>query len=121
MQKGQVRIYTYLFTVVARSCSPLEAYEERKNRGYIQLLKLEAPSPSVKHSGKRSRCNSTPSSSFSSSSSISPVSFLSMLLLISVSLYSFLRFSLDQSLFVLLLSFFFFFKLIYLDIILIFS
>jgi len=51
--------YTRLYT----QHRPL-AYKRRENRGYIQLLKLEAPSPSVKHPGNRSCCNSTPSRRF---------------------------------------------------------
>lgn len=53
-----MRLYTCLYTAVLRARLRPSAHEE--SRGYIQLLKLEAPSPLVKHSGKRSCCNSTP-------------------------------------------------------------
>lgn len=54
--KGQVRLYVPIYGC----CTQLRPSAHEENRGYIQLLKLEAPSPLVKHSGKRSCCNSTP-------------------------------------------------------------
>lgn len=51
-----MRLYVSIYSY----CTRLRPSAHEKSRGYIQLLKLEAPSPLVKHSGKRSCCNSTP-------------------------------------------------------------
>lgn len=73
--KGQVRLYVYTCIQPPRhAVAPPGIREE--SRGYIQLLKLEAPSPSVKHSGKRSPLQLDSSSSpCSSLLSWSPSSF----------------------------------------------
>jgi hypothetical protein len=49
-----------LYVPIYGRCTRLRPSAHEESRGYIQLLKLEAPSPLVKHSGKRSCCNSTP-------------------------------------------------------------
>lgn len=49
-----------LYVPIYNRCARLRPSAHEESRGYIQLLKLEAPSPLVKHSGKRSCCNSTP-------------------------------------------------------------